>query len=82
MDSGTQVSVIPPSVNDRHTPSKDPALQSVNRSSIRTFDTHIMPIVVGDRHFPWEFVIADVSQPLLEADSFVHPWSVACSQRP
>ena len=68
MDSGAQVSVNPPSVNDRHTPSKGPALQAVNGSFIRTFGTHTMPIVIGDRNFSWEFVIAYVSQPLLGAD--------------
>ena len=65
VDSGAQFSVIPHSINDRHTPSKGPALQAVNGSSIRTFPTHIMPIVISDRHFSWEFVITNVSQPLL-----------------
>ena len=60
MDSGAQVSVIPPSVNDKHTSSQGPALQAINGSSICTFDTLIVLIVIGDRHFSWEFVIADV----------------------
>ena len=71
MDSGAQLSVIPPSVNDRYTPSKGSALQAVKGSSICTFCTHIMPIVIGDRHFSWEFVIADVSQPLLGGGDFL-----------
>ena len=69
MDSGAQVSVIPPSVNDRHTSSKGHApLQAVNGSFIHTLDTLLVPIVISDRHFSWEFVIADASQPLLGAD--------------
>ena len=65
VDSGAQVNVIPPSINDRHTPSKGPALQAVNRSSIQTFPKRIVPIVIGDRYFSWNFVITNVSQPLL-----------------
>ena len=73
--SGCKFFVVILPIKALHTHFKGPPLQAVNGSSIHTFGTCIMSIVIGDRHFSWEFVIADVSQPLLGADFFMHQWA-------
>ena len=70
VDTGAEVSVIPPSRSERHH-NKDSklTLQAVNGSSITTFGTRSLTLNLGLRRtFRWIFVIADVQNPILGAD--------------
>ena len=70
VDTGAEVSVIPPSRSEHHR-NKDSKLilQAVNGSSITTFGTRSLTLNLGlHRTFRWIFVIADVQNPILGAD--------------
>ena len=69
IDTGAEVSVIPPSAVDRKNKQDLPALQAVNGSSIATFGTRSLTLDLGLRRvFRWIFVIADIRTPILGAD--------------
>ena len=44
----------------------------MNGSSINTFGVRTVPVCINSQCFEWDFVIADVAQPLLGADFFCH----------
>ena len=72
IDTGAQVSVIPPSPADRNTPSTL-TLQAVNNTRIRTYGTRSLALNLGLRRtFRWVFVVADVANPILGADFLQH----------
>ena len=72
VDTGAEVSVIPPSPNDRHHKTKL-TLQAVNGSSIPTYGTQSLTLNIGLRRtFRWIFVIADIQNPILDADFLCH----------
>ena len=72
IDTGAQVSVIPPSPADRNTPSTL-TLQAVNNTRIRTYGTRSLSLNLGLRRtFRWVFVVADVANPILGADFLQH----------
>ena len=70
MDTGAEVSFIPSSTNDRHHKTKL-TLQAVNGSSIPTYATLTLNIGLR-RTFRWIFVIADIQNPILDADFLRH----------
>ena len=68
VDTGAEVSVIPPSGIDTRSGNIGTPLTAANRSSIKTYGVRTIPLTFDFNRFKWEFIIADVSQPLLGAD--------------
>ncbi|GAA6111958.1 uncharacterized protein LOC117501066, partial [Tachysurus ichikawai] len=67
-DTGAQVSVLPASTMDRHLGKVGSPLEAVNQGEIRTYGKRLVPLCFNGQRFTWEFVLADVSRPLLGAD--------------
>ena len=71
VDTGAQVSVLPPTRVD-HLRKQGFSLSAVNGTSIATYGTKSLTLNLGLRRtFCWIFIIADVHKPLLGAD-FLH----------
>ena len=68
VDTGAEVSVIPATWLDTRTRQSGPPLLAANGSSIRTYGTHTLSLHFASNTYQWDFVIADVSCPLLGAD--------------
>nr|VZI06757.1 unnamed protein product [Spirometra erinaceieuropaei] len=69
VDTGAQLSVIPPTPADRRCPNPGLFLQAVNTSPITTFGTCSLSLDIGLRRlFPWVFVVADIPCAILGAD--------------
>ena len=72
VDTGADVSVLPPSSADKQT-SQNISLQAVNKSPIRTFGEKSLTIDLGLRRtYRWIFIIADIPFPILGADFLAH----------
>ena len=72
VDTGAQVSIIPPTRSDRLRKRESFTLSAVNGSTIATYGQRSLTLNLGLRRtFRWIFIIADVSKPLLGAD-FLH----------
>ena len=73
VDTGAQVSVIPPSPSDRKFAHSTLTLQAVNNTPIRTYGTRSLTLTLGlRRKLRWVFVIADTDTPILGADFLRH----------
>ncbi|BHF58900.1 hypothetical protein SprV_0100185500 [Sparganum proliferum] len=69
VDTGAQISVIPPTPADRRCPNHGLYLQAVNSSPIATFGFRSLSLDIGLRRlFPWIFVVADIPCAILGAD--------------
>ena len=70
VDTGAEVSVIPPTVSDKRCRSKSSVtLQAVNQSSIDTFGERSITLDLGLRRtFRWIFIVADIQTPIIGAD--------------
>nr|VZI10058.1 unnamed protein product [Spirometra erinaceieuropaei] len=69
VDTGAQLSVIPPTPADRRCPNPGLFLQAVNTSPITTFGTCSLSLDIGLRRlFPWVFVVADIPCAIHGAD--------------
>lgn len=69
VDTGSEVSVIPPSLSDRRHPPDKLTLTAVNNTSISTYGKRSLTLNLGlRRSFPWIFIVADVHQPIIGAD--------------
>ncbi|XP_073831557.1 uncharacterized protein [Musca autumnalis] len=73
IDSGSAVSVVPPSIiKGKLKPSKL-TLLAANQSEIKTFGDCVLKLDLGlQREFKWLFVIADVHTPIIGADFLVN----------
>ena len=72
VDTGADVSVLPPSTSDKRNPAPL-TLQAVNRSAISTFGEKSMTLDIGlRRSYRWIFIIADIPTPILCADFLAH----------
>ena len=72
VDTGADVSVLPPSAADRRRPSSY-TLQAVNQSAISTFGEKSMTLDMGLRHsYRWITIIAYIPIPILGADFLAH----------
>ncbi|BHF69184.1 hypothetical protein SprV_0301222700 [Sparganum proliferum] len=61
VDTGEQLSVIPPTPADRRCPNPGLIFQAVNASPITTFGTYSLSLDIGCRRlFSWVFVVADI----------------------
>ena len=68
IDTGADVSVIPPTPSMRQSPS-DLILSAANGTQIKTYGTRLLTLDLGLRRiFRWQFLIADVSKPIIGAD--------------
>ena len=73
VDTGAEVSVIPPSRVERQRKCDHLTLQAVNNTSIRTYGKRSLTLDLGLRRtFRWVFVIADIKHPILGADFLRH----------
>ena len=64
IDTGAQVSVIPPTSQESKHPRTDLTLQAVNDTPIPTFGLRSLPLKLGLRRtFRWVFIIADTTTP-------------------
>ena len=69
IDTSAQVSVLPPTQQERKHPRSDLTLQAVNNTPIPTFGTHSHTLNLGLRRtFRWVFAVAETSMPILGAD--------------
>ena len=73
VDTGSEVSAIPPSPADRRRSPDSLTLMAVNDTPIRTYGKRSLTLNLGlRRSLPWIFVIADVQKPILGADFLRH----------
>lgn len=74
VDTGADVSVIPPNYTDcSNTQNLGIKIFAANGSQIRTFGTKKLNLDLGlRRNFLWNFIIADVSKPILGSDFLKH----------
>nr|VZI01907.1 unnamed protein product [Spirometra erinaceieuropaei] len=69
VDTGAQISVVPPIPVDHRCPSPGLHLQAANCSPISTFGSRSLTLNIGlRRSFSWVFVIADVPHAILGSD--------------
>ncbi|BHF71785.1 hypothetical protein SprV_0401484500 [Sparganum proliferum] len=69
VDTGAQISVVPPTPVDRRCPSPGLHLQAANCSPTSTFGSRSLTLNIGlRRSFSWIFVIADVPHAILGSD--------------
>ena len=72
IDTGAEVSVIPPSFSDRRNP-QGLTLHAANNTSIHTYGTCSLSLDLGLRRvFRWIFLIADVKTPIIGSDFLSH----------
>ena len=73
VDTGAEVSVLPPTRTERGRPRECLTLHAANGTSIATHGTRSLTLNLGLRRtFRWVFIVADVEQPILGADFLSH----------
>ena len=68
VDTGAQVSVIPPTLVDKRFATPQESLQAANGTSIATYGQRNTILRLGSHSYSARLVIADVKRPLLGAD--------------
>ena len=73
VDTGAEVSIVPPSRCGSTYPSTGPSLQAANQSPIATYGVRPLCLNLGLRRpFQWTFIVANVKHPILGADFLGH----------
>ena len=73
VDTGAEVSMLPPTHTDRKHPQEGCNLLAVNGSSIITYGKRSLTLNLGLRKaFRWIFIVANVQEPILGADFLRH----------
>lgn len=73
IDTGADISILPAAPIHKHKPPDTRVLYAANGSTIRTYGKKILAINFGlRRQFDWQFVIADVTRPIIGADFLSH----------
>lgn len=73
VDTGAEVSVMPPSRSDRRRQPDHLTLQAANDAPIKTYGKRSLTLDLGMRRtFRWVFVIANIQHPILGADFLRH----------
>ena len=73
VDTGAEISVVPPSPTDRSQLNPKLVLKAANNSNIKTFGTRRQKLDFGsDIPFEWDFVIADITFPIIGMDFLQH----------
>ena len=81
VDTGAEVSVVPPSHAERFSQPGNFSLKAVNGSEIATYGVRSLTLNLGLRRtFRWVFVVANVKQPILGAD-FLHHFGLVVNMR-
>ena len=68
-DTGAEISVFPASMEDRRKQAQTP-LAAANGTGIRTWGRRNIHLKLGKRNFWQDFILADVTRPILGADFF------------
>ena len=68
IDPGARVSVLPKSKFDISPLQTGPKLFAANQTVIQTYGARFLPLHFGKAKFEWEFIIADVAQPIIGSD--------------
>ena len=69
IDTGAEVSV--PAIRNESKRTNTAGLAAANRSVIATFGTKNIDITIGGTKMQWEFMLADVTKPILGNDFFL-----------
>jgi len=73
VDSGADISVVPPSNTDKQQRSNTLKLYAANGTAINTYGMKTITLNLGLRRpYCWPFVIADVTKPIIGADLLKH----------
>ena len=72
VDTGAAVSVIPARCQDKCSSHTGPILTAANRAPVSTFGKRSVNLQFHARRYSWDFIIAEVTQPLLGADFLCH----------
>ena len=73
IDTGAAVSVLPKSCANRISDADCLPLVAANNTTINTYGNSKRVVDVGLKHeYPWTFIVADVKQPIIGADFFIH----------
>ena len=68
VDTGVEVSVLTATGLDTRTNEAGPSLKAANGSCIKTYGVRSTKLRFASHQYKWNFVVADVSLPLLGAD--------------
>ena len=68
VDGGALLSIVPPTHSQRSAGPNGTRLKAANGTTIDCFGTINKTLVIGERSFPFDFIIADVQQRILGAD--------------
>ncbi|CAH8466367.1 unnamed protein product [Schistosoma rodhaini] len=69
VDTGTEVSVVPPTALEKKTSDPILKLRAANRSEIKTYGKRHLEMHFGPKsNFSWNFIIADVLVPIIGVD--------------
>ena len=68
VDGGALLSILPPNAQQLKNGPNGEELRAANGSVIPCYGTFCRTLTIGDRNFPFEFVVAAVSQRILGAD--------------
>lgn len=73
VDSGSEISVLPPASNKKSSPQTNFALYAANNTKIPAYGFINKQLDLGLRKpFLWTFIIADVTSPIIGADFLTH----------
>ena len=72
VDTGASVSVFPHRPRSPSAPPTGLQLRTADGSPLDTYGTRILPLKFGTRSFEWEFLLADVSTPIIGSDFLRH----------
>ena len=72
VDIGAEISLLPPTGNDRKFGTRGPPLRAANNTDIASFGERTKSLKFGTKTLCWKFNVADVSQPILGADFLCH----------
>ena len=73
IDTGAEVSVIPPSATDRKHQWDNLTLHAVSDSPIACYSKRLLTVNIGlQQTFQWIIIVADVKQPIIGADFLWH----------
>ncbi|UYV77242.1 hypothetical protein LAZ67_15000213 [Cordylochernes scorpioides] len=73
LDTGAEISVLPPRPEDRRRGSTKFTLTAANNSPIKTYGERFLNLDLGlRRDFKWRFIIADTNKAILGADFMEH----------
>ena len=67
VDTGSSLSIVPPNRSDRSQRGNQ-HLVAANGTPIKSFGTRRMVLMLGHQKYSWNFIVADVTQPIIGGD--------------